>query len=73
MARFPEYPKILIPGEHLYVWSKIEMIMTLKSLGFVSVKEKPYMQSSVMDFNNIDTPGHIRALHSAVVEAEKPW
>ena len=49
------------------------MIMTLKSLGFVSVKEKPYMQSSVMDFNNIDTPGHIRALHSAVVEAEKPW
>ena len=60
-------------GEHLYVWSKIEMIMTLKSLGFVSVKEKPYMQSSVMDFNNIDTPGHIRALHSAVVEAEKPW
>ena len=49
------------------------MIMTLKSLGFSSVKEKSYMQSGVMDFNNIDTPGNIRALHSAVVEAEKPW
>ena len=60
-------------GQHLYLWSKIEMIMTLKSLGFSSVKEKSYMQSGVMDFNNIDTPGNIRALHSAVVEAEKPW
>ena len=47
--------------------------MTLKSLGFSSVKEKPYMNSGVMDFNQIDTPGTIRALHSAVVEAEKPW
>ena len=60
-------------GQHLYLWSKIEMIMTLKSLGFSSVKEKPYMNSGVMDFNQIDTPGTIRALHSAVVEAEKPW
>ena len=25
------------------------------------------------DFKNIDTPGKIRALHSAVVEATKPW
>ena len=24
-------------------------------------------------FKNIDTPGKIRALHSAVVEATKPW
>ncbi len=60
-------------GQHLYIWSIIEMIETLKSLGFVSVKQKPYMQSGVMDFNNIDTPGQVRALHSAVVEAEKPW
>ena len=33
----------------------------------------PYMKSGVKDFNNIDTPGQIRMLHSAVIEASKPW
>jgi len=31
------------------------------------------MDSRVNDFKNIDTKGKIRALHSAVVEAQKPW
>ena len=47
------------------------MIETLKPLGFKNVKQHKYMDSRVMEFKNIDTPGHIRALHSAVVEATK--
>jgi len=58
-------------GEHLYIWSIQEMIDTLKELGFRMVKEYKYMESSVVDFKGIDTPGKIRALHSAVVEAKK--
>ena len=46
---------------------------TLFELGFRDVKEMPYGQSGVRDFNGIDTPGQIRMLHSAVVEASKPW
>jgi len=58
-------------GQHLHIWSKTEMIDTLKSLGFSNVKEHTYMQSGISDFQNIDTPGVIRALHSGVVEATK--
>jgi len=58
-------------GQHLHIWSKAEMIDTLKSLGFSDVKEHNYMESRVADFINIDTPGVIRALHSGVVEATK--
>jgi len=60
-------------GQHLYVWSKIEMMNMLKNLGYTNVKLMNYQDSSVADFKNIDTPGQIRALHSAVVEASKPW
>ena len=58
-------------GEHLYIWSIKEMIDTLKGIGFRVVKEQKYQQSSVPDFKGIDTPGKIRALHSAVIEAKK--
>src|SRR6056300_709076 len=58
-------------GEHLYIWGIQEMIDTLKELGFRMVKECKYMESSVVDFKGIDTPGKIRALHSAVIEAKK--
>ena len=58
-------------GQHLHIWSKTEMIDTLKSFGFSNVKEHTYMQSGISDFQNIDTPGVIRALHSGVVEATK--
>lgn len=60
-------------GEHLYLWGKQEMIDTLSSLGFQNVKEHEYGKSSLADFNNIDTPGQIRAMHSTVVEAKKLW
>ena len=49
------------------------MLETLTELGFKYVKEMRYGQSGMRDFNGIDTPGQIRALHSAVVEASKPW
>ena len=58
-------------GEHLYLWKKQEMIDTLKEIGFSDVKEMKYQESSKADFKGIDTPGKIRALHSAVVEATK--
>ena len=45
---------------------------TLKELGFKNVKECRYRESTIVDFHGIDTPGKIRALHSAVVEA-KVW
>ena len=60
-------------GEHLYVWSKAELMETLKELGFIMVKSHKYQESRVADFKGIDTPGKIRMLHSAVVEAQKPW
>lgn len=58
-------------GEHLYLWKKQEMIDTLKEIGFSSVKEMKYQESGKADLKGIDTPGKIRALHSAVVEATK--
>ena len=60
-------------GEHKYVWYKKELMDKLKELGYKMVKEYDYMKSGCADFRNIDTPGQIRALHSAVVEATKPW
>ena len=60
-------------GQHHYLWSRKEMMETLKDLGYINVRLYPYQESGVPDFKNIDTPGKIRALHSAVVEATKPW
>ena len=60
-------------GQHLYVWPEKEMKEMLSDLGFKKVQSYQYMKSGVMEFNNIDTPGMIRKLHSAVVEATKPW
>lgn len=58
-------------GEHLYIWGIQEMVDALKEIGFKSVKVCEYQKSTVPDFNGIDTPGKIRALHSAVIEAKK--
>jgi ubiquinone/menaquinone biosynthesis C-methylase UbiE len=58
-------------GEHLHIWSIQEMLDTLKELGFKNVKQCKYQESTVADFKGIDTPGKIRALHSAVIEARK--
>jgi len=60
-------------GEHLYVWPEEELKETLSMLGYKNVKTYEYMASGVMEFKAIDTPGMIRKLHSAVVEATKPW
>ena len=60
-------------GEHKHVWHKKDLMDKLKELGYKIVKEYDYMKSGCADFRNIDTPGQIRALHSAVVEATKPW
>lgn len=60
-------------GEHKHLWYKQEMIDSLKELGYNNVKEFSYQKSQVSDFRNIDTPGDIRAFHSAVIEAQKPW
>ena len=60
-------------GEHKHIWSKSELSQTLKELNFLNVKEYQYQQSSLSDFKNIDTPGEVRAFHSAVIEAIKPW
>lgn len=60
-------------GEHLYVWGKDELMQTLKDLGFILVRSHKYQDSRVADFKNIDTDGKIRMLHSAVLEAQKPW
>ena len=60
-------------GQHLYVWPEEELKQTLFLLGYENIKACEYMESSIMEFKNIDTPGLIRKLHSAVVEAKKPW
>lgn len=60
-------------GEHKYVWYESELIEALKELGYIMVRKHKYMESRVNDFKGIDTPGKIRALHSAVIEAQKPW
>ena len=60
-------------GQHLYVWPKAELFQVLQDLGFDDVRECEYQKSKVKEFNGIDTPGQIRAMHSAVIEATKPW
>lgn len=64
-----EYQK----GEHKYLWGITEMRETLKSLGYVNIRQPDYGQSRIMDFCGIETQGVIRQAHSAVIEAEKPW
>ena len=59
-------------GEHKYLWGKTEMIQELESIGFKFAEEWEYNKSQISEFNNIDTPGRIRMLHSAVVEVKKP-
>lgn len=58
-------------GEHLHIWGIDEMKRALLDVGFRVVKECTYQESTVPDFKGIDTPGKIRALHSAVIEAKK--
>ena len=58
-------------GEHLHIWGIDEMKKALLDAGFRVVKECVYQESTVPDFKGIDTPGKIRALHSAVIEAKK--
>ena len=60
-------------GQHLYVWGEAEMMSVLKDLGFTNVKKCEYLQSTVPEFHGIDTPSKVRAWHSSVVEASKPW
>ena len=58
-------------GEHLHIWSIEEMKQALLDVGFRVVKQYKYQESGIVDFKGIDTPGKIRALHSAVLEAKK--
>lgn len=60
-------------GEHKHIWRKQELVDCLKELGYTNVREYKYQQSGLPAFSNIDTPGDIRAFHSAVVEATKSW
>ena len=60
-------------GEHKHIWRKKELVDSLKDLGYNNVREYKYQQSGLQAFANIDTPGDIRAFHSAVIEASKPW
>jgi len=60
-------------GEHKYIWSKKELVDTMKEIGYINVKEKKYQESGLPDFHNIDTAGDVRAFHSAVIEANRPW
>ena len=60
-------------GEHKYLWGKQELMNVFSEQGFTNVREYEYQRSGFPSFKNIDTPGQIRALHSAVVEATKPW
>tara|TARA_R100000278_G_scaffold121408_1_gene105304 strand:+ start:723 stop:1337 length:615 start_codon:yes stop_codon:yes gene_type:complete len=59
-------------GEHRHIWSIGEMIKELEQVGFVNVKNTPYQQSVLKEFNGIEEPSQVRASHSAVVEAIKP-
>lgn len=60
-------------GEHKHLWYTTEMVETLKDLGYTKVKMMNYQDSRLSAFRGIDTPGAIRAAHSATVEAVKPW
>ena len=57
----------------MYLGRLVEMKEPLTALGFTNGKEAWYGKSSVPGFNGIDTPGTIRKMHSAVIEARKPW
>ena len=59
-------------GEHRCIWPKKELINVLEDIGFINVKEMPYMESDLKEFNRIDTNSRMRAIHSVVVEATKP-
>lgn len=59
-------------GEHKHIWGKQELIDTMKEIGYINVREKKYQESGLPAFKNIDTPGDIRAFHSAVIEAQSP-
>ena len=60
-------------GEHKHIWSKKELVDTMKEIGYINVKEKKYQESGLPEFQNIDTVGQVRAFHSAVIEANRPW
>jgi predicted SAM-dependent methyltransferase len=60
-------------GQHLHIWGEEEMKITLEDLGFNNVRSCEYLHSTVPEFNGIDTPSKVRAWHSTVVEASKPW
>ena len=60
-------------GEHKYLWGMQEMINMLSELGYRNVREYEYQRSSFAPFKNIDRNNPLRALHSTVVEATKPW
>lgn len=60
-------------GEHKYIWSKKELVDTMKEIGYINVTEKRYQDSGLPEFDNIDTAGDVRAFHSAVVEGNKRW
>lgn len=60
-------------GEHKYLWGKQEMIDMLLELGYKNVREFEYQRSAFPPFKNIDHPNKLRAAHSTVVEATKPW
>ena len=60
-------------GEHKHIWRKQELVDSLKEIGYNNIREYKYQQSGLPAFANIDTPGDIRAFHSAVIEASKPW
>jgi len=59
-------------GQHLHVWAKTELMQELSDLGYVNVVDCEYGKSSIIDFNNIETPGRLRELHSSQIEATKP-
>ena len=60
-------------GQHLYVLGGAEMITVLEDLGLINGKRCDCPQSTGAEFNGIDTPSKVRAWHSSVVEASKPW
>ena len=60
-------------GEHKYLWGKQEMIDALVELGYKNVREYEYQRSSLPAFKHIERNNLLRQLHSAVVEATKPW
>jgi hypothetical protein len=59
-------------GQHLHIWAKTELMQELSDLGYVNVVDCEYGKSSIVDFNNIETPGRLRELHSSQIEATKP-